>query len=409
MKKLLFLAAAVLIGLQACDKSNDDSDRGYVSEQAKQALAAKYPNASHVEWKVKNNYVVADFSISSARDLSAWFDNNGTWYMTESDITFDQLPEAVKTSFSTSQYASWRVDDVDQIERSATETVYVIEAENQQAEVDLYYAPNGVLVQEMVDVDTNDDDDYEDYIPVGLPVAIDNYLKTNYPDAKILDIDTEGQYTEVVILDGQVARALIFDSNYAWISTKTELRIADVPAAITQVLSASQYATYRVDEVDFYQTPASDYYRFELESATGDVKVDITTDGVLTVVGNTSDDRPTSGVNQTVNEFIAQKYAGAKIIESEYENGYLEVDIYHEGKEKTVRFNAANTWVDTQWDIRQSELPQAVMSAINLSHGSYKIDDIEYYQTPKGDYYKVELEKGDREVILHIKADGTLM
>lgn len=284
MKKLLFLAAAVLIGLQACDKSDDDSDRGYVSEQAKQALAAKYPNASGVEWEVKNKYVVAEFSIPSARELSAWFDNNGTWYMTETDITFDQLPEAVKTSFSTSQYAAWRVEDVDQIERNTTETIYVVEVENQQTEVDLQYAPNGVLIQATVDVDA--DDDYEDFIPVGLPVAIDSYLKTNYPDAKVLDVDIEGRYTEVDILDGQVTRELIFDSNYAWISTKTELRVADVPATITHVLSASPYAAYRIDEVDFYQTPASDYYRFELESATDEVTVNITTEGVLTVVGH---------------------------------------------------------------------------------------------------------------------------
>lgn len=204
--------------------------------------------------------------------------------MTETDITFEQLPETVRTSFSTGIYAAWRVEDVDKIERNATETVYIIEVENQQTEVDLQYAPNGVLIQETADVDA--DDYYEDLIPIGLPVAIDDYLKTNYPDAKIIDIDTEGQYTEVEILDGQVVRELVFDNNYAWISTKTEFRIADLPLAITQVLSASEYVAYRIDNVYFYQPPNSDYYRFELESATDEVTVDITTEGVLTVVGH---------------------------------------------------------------------------------------------------------------------------
>lgn len=127
--------------------------------------------------------------------------------------------------------------------------------------------------------------DKSDDVPVVLPEAVKTYLKTNYPDAKILDVDKMGRYTEVDILDGQVKRELVFDGDNAWVSTKTELRIANVPEAIIKVLNDSQYATYRVDDVDFYQTPASDYYRFELESAGVDVTIDISTEGVLTVVG----------------------------------------------------------------------------------------------------------------------------
>lgn len=409
MKKILFCAAIALVSLQACDISDDDQKRevNNVSQQAKQALNTKYPDANKVEWHSKNNYVIAEFSNTSSSELSAWFDDNGVWYMTESDIRFDQLPQVVKTSFSAGQYASWRVDDVDKIERNATETVYVIEVENKQLEIDLYYSSNGVLVKETVDADR--DYDYEDYIPAAQSSAIEAYLKTNYPNAKILEVDKEGTYTEVEILVGQVKRDLVFDNNYAWVYTKTEWRIADVPTAIIEVLRASEYVVYRIDDVDHYQTPASEYYRFDLESATGDVRVDITATGVLTVVDNTSDDLPSGGLNQSVNDFINQKYTGARIIETEYEKGYFEVDIYHENKEKTVRFNAANTWINTQWDIRLSELPQAVKAAIANTHTSYKIDDIEYFQTPNGEYFNVELEKGDSEVTLHIKADGTLI
>lgn len=280
MKKLLFYALAAMVSLQACDKSDDD--QVYVSPQAKEALTAKYPNAKGVHWQMKNGYVVAEFSTSSAREQSAWFDNNGTWYMTETDILFAQLPEAVKVSFADGQYASWRVEDIDKIERSATETVYVIEVENKQSEVDLYYSSEGILVKEMIDVD--DDYDYEDYIPAAPSAAIESYITTAYPNAKILDIDREGAYTEVEILDGRIKRELLFDKNDAWISTQTEIRAADVPEQITQVLKRSEYGSYRIDDVDFYQTPQGDYYRFELESGAKEVNVKITTDGVLTVV-----------------------------------------------------------------------------------------------------------------------------
>ena len=37
--------------------------------------------------------------------------------MTETDIPFSLLPDAVKAAFQQSQYSEWIVDDVDMIER----------------------------------------------------------------------------------------------------------------------------------------------------------------------------------------------------------------------------------------------------------------------------------------------------
>lgn len=417
MKKIVCFAAVAMMALQACEKSKETGQDSAVSEKAKQAMAAKYPGASNVTWQSKNGYVVATFSNAaqravSAEQLDAWFDNQGAWYMTETDIRFDQLPEAVKTAFAAGTYAAWLVDDVDKIERSGTETVYVIEVKQTETgrEMDLYYSPDGVLVKEMADVD--DDYDYEDYIPTPPSSTIESYLQTNYPNARILEIDHEGRYTEVEILDGVVKRELVFEGG-TWLRTKTEMRVADVPAEIMEVLRASDYADYRIEDVDYYIIATSEYYRFELKSASGDVDVEITKEGVLTLVGTEApdddDDYPGS-LNQSCTEFIAQKYPGARIVEQEYEHGYLEVEIWHENRKKTVRFNASNSWVDTQWDIRVSELPQAVKNAIaESSHATYQIDDVEYIQTPEGDYYEVELEKGEHEVTMRIKTDGTVM
>lgn len=106
--------------------------------------------------------MVADFSLAEARaagaaELSAWFDNGGAWYMTETDIPFAALPEAVQTAFNGSEYAAapWQVDDVDKLEREGVETIYVVEVEKREngnkTEVDLYYAPDGVLVKKIAD------------------------------------------------------------------------------------------------------------------------------------------------------------------------------------------------------------------------------------------------------------------
>ena len=111
-----------------------------------------------------------------------------------------------------------------------------------------------------------------------------------------------------------------------------------------------------------------------------------------------------------IKEFIASKYPNAKIIEIDYDKGLKEVEIYHENRKKEVYFNGKEEWVHTKWDVKESELPAAVVSAIRASqYSSYQIDDVEFIQTRNNEHYLVELEQGDREVELKITALGMIL
>ena len=422
MKKLLciFTLLCAVAGICAC--SDDSHGPGHATPQAEQALLAKYPTATDISWHYKHGYYIADFLSAATRaaapgllERKAWFDAAGKWYMTETELPFAMLPEAVRNAFSAGEYAAWHVDDVDMIEREGAETVYVIQVEDKSAgietEVDLYYSPDGVLVKKVADA--NKDYDYEDFIPALPAGAVSAYLTANYPDARILDIDFENGMTEVEILDGRTRRDLLFDAAGNWLRTKTEVTRAEVPAAVMQALAASQYATYRIDDIDHYRTPEGEFYRFELDSASGDIDIDIAPDGTITVVSADSD-VPGGGnqqmLDKTVREFIAKKYPGATVREFDYDDGLLEVEIVHEGRAKEVYFNGAGSWVKTEWDVRRNELPAPVASAVAASqYASWKIDDIEYVQTPSAEYYLIELEQGSSEVRLRITASGEIL
>ncbi len=414
---ILMLLACLFVAV-GCDKQDFDSPVEIpVSDKAKMALENMYPEATNITWSQKGEYAVANFSLPASRvkddnNLTAWFDNGGRWYMTETDILFSELPEAVQADFNASEYNSnsWQLEEVDKLEREGVETIFVIEVEKKEngveQEVDLYYSSDGVLVKKVVDADK--DYDYEDYIPSKPIEAIDEYIRVNYPNARIVEIDNEKGMTEVEIIDGRTPRELLFDGT-VWVYTKTEVRKADLPATIVQALEASPYATYRIDDIDYYQTPDKEFYRFDLESAQGDVKIDIALDGTLSVK------QPGDGNGQLVEtgitEFISTKYVGATILEYDYDrNGFIEVEIWHENREKSVVFNGQNAWVYTEWDIRRNELPNEVLTAIASSQwATMEIDNIEYIQTPTGDYYQVELESGAREVELRITTDGILL
>ena len=167
MKTLLYIStvACVVFGLYSCDK---DDDGHIANQQVKNALKTRYPSADHISWEMKNGYIVADFKAPapqnpSGKDVeySAWFDRNGTWYMTETDIPFALLPDAIKATFQQSEYARWIIDDVDMIEREKLETVYVIEVEGfdagRETEVGLYYSTDGILIKKIIDIDNDYD------------------------------------------------------------------------------------------------------------------------------------------------------------------------------------------------------------------------------------------------------------
>ena len=79
--------------------------------------------AGRVEWDWEDGYYVADF-YDDRYETEAWFTPGGEWVMTETDIPYAALPQAVKTAFEGSEYADWRVDDADQVERRDMETLY---------------------------------------------------------------------------------------------------------------------------------------------------------------------------------------------------------------------------------------------------------------------------------------------
>ena len=147
MKRKIFtflLVLGVAWSLHSCDNNDDESIAVPVELQS--TFSAKYPNATNVEWENKYGYYVADFY--DGHEASAWFTQDGKWQMTETDIPYSALPQAVKTSFEKSEYASWKKntihatypgrvddDDTEYVEEATGATYYLIDIENSEIDV----------------------------------------------------------------------------------------------------------------------------------------------------------------------------------------------------------------------------------------------------------------------------------
>ena len=277
MKNVILNAALFLtLGLFVIS-CNDDDDFSLDNSAVKSAFSSMYPEATKAEWEMKFTYYVAEFKLNNF-ETEAWFDTDASWVLTETDLNYATLPDSVVSSFEASEYATWKRDDIDMLERPETAPVYIIEVESGNTELDLYYAENGELMK------TESDSDNTDRIPAVLTSQILSTIETQYPDAAIADVETEDNNTlEVLINDNGTYREVYFDTTGAWLYTTTEIKQSEVPASITEALSSSEYASYSIDDVEILETEDGEYYLFELESGNTDVYVKISQEGVVSL------------------------------------------------------------------------------------------------------------------------------
>lgn len=286
MKKKLLLGALLMSGmlfLGACD--NDDSPKGNGSENVPQKVLAAFEKEygdAPVTWELKGDYAVANLTRTGE---TAWFEvSTALCGLKEVDVPFAQLPVAVKTAFEASGYKTWKVDDVDKLVRKDSETLYVIEAEQGEKEVDLYYTEAGVLMHEIFDVEEND---YESYFPQTPDTDVIAWVKEHLgADAKIVEYDKERNHFEVDVVADGLKHEVMFSANMEWLQTKTEFegrRLSNVPEAVMQAAKA-EYPKAVVEEVDWIRTAEGDFYCVELEEVLTDHDYQVFVDAVTNQV-----------------------------------------------------------------------------------------------------------------------------
>lgn len=420
LSKLALIAG--VFTLFACNETGNEPTISILPEAVVNNFNQMYPNATNISWEQKGEYAVASFSQPQTKaaehNTKAWFHmTSAEWGMTDTDIPFNMLPQAVLSAFNESEYskAPWTHDDeADKIQRKNAETLYVIDVEKTEngteTDIDLYYSEDGILVKTVVDAEK--DNDYENMLPQTPTSGIDAWLKENYPEARIIDIDKEDGLTEVEIIDNRLVREILFTASGEWLLTKTELQASNVPALVMDALKATeQFAKYpKIDDIDEYITKANGtYYKFELESNYGSTDVYIAADGNVIDKPALPENTPSITVDKVLQDAVEKLYPSAVIVGKEYDDGYLCLEVRHEGYEKEIRFNGKMEWAGSSWDMNWTAVPEIIKNAVNNEFANAKVDDdIEYHHLPANSFYEVEVEQGGKDWVLHISDNGTI-
>ena len=155
LKMYLALLAMGMLSLQGCNDDDDDLPNSKVPEAVRNAFDSSFSNTANLSWETKTvsqgQYYKAEFNNKSDNGYKTevWYTADGSWYMTETEMPYSDIPQAIKTSFESSKYASWKRDnEVERIERAGTEKeiIYIIEVESaQDVDMDLHPVPIPLL------------------------------------------------------------------------------------------------------------------------------------------------------------------------------------------------------------------------------------------------------------------------
>lgn len=148
MKQSLFIVAALAFSLFACAQTPPKSVTDNFSSKFSGATKVKWDQEEANEWE-------AEFKMSGS-EMSASFDNSGTWLETEKEIKEKDLPAAVTKTIS-EKYAGYDVDEVAEIQKPGF-SGYEIGLEKGEEMLEIQVNPNGTIAQ-VKKVEEEDDED----------------------------------------------------------------------------------------------------------------------------------------------------------------------------------------------------------------------------------------------------------
>ncbi len=114
-------------------------------------------------------------------------------------------------------------------------------------------------------------------------------------------------------------------------------------------------------------------------------------------------------IPETVLNAFNQKFPNAKKVEWEMENDKeWEAEFKMNGKEYSANFSVIGEWLETEYEIKESQIPKEVRSILDQNFKDYEIEEAEITETAAGSSYEFEIEVDEEEFEVVINAQGEL-
>jgi hypothetical protein len=146
MKKIGVLLIAAMFSTTVFSQADNKIDNSRVPQAVSSSFATKYPTVKKIVWYRDNDAYAARFYVRT-EPCTARFSEKGEWLAETRKVSFGELRNNVRNSFSQGKFAGWQAHEVNEIQERNKEVQYRIHIRNgmDQSERQLYYDSKGQL------------------------------------------------------------------------------------------------------------------------------------------------------------------------------------------------------------------------------------------------------------------------
>lgn len=124
-KMMMLLAASAVLFAVACDKDDEVNPIDQLDAATLEAVMNLYPAGNVVDVDTYQDFIEVEVMDGmTSRDV--YFDKQGNWLRTETDVRPTELPSAVTNAIAASEHAALRIDDAEWVE-TPDGNYYVVE------------------------------------------------------------------------------------------------------------------------------------------------------------------------------------------------------------------------------------------------------------------------------------------
>lgn len=148
MKNIPYCILAIVLITGSLSACSQDLKEAQVPAAARATFKKLHPDTNVLEWEfIKRIQLYEAEFISKSIKYEAYFTRDGRWVRTERDIMEADLPQEVLAGLAKTEYAAWKIDDVEEHQSPEHSLFYEIEVEQGNQEVYLYFLPDGKLIR----------------------------------------------------------------------------------------------------------------------------------------------------------------------------------------------------------------------------------------------------------------------
>jgi len=111
---------------------------------------------------------------------------------------------------------------------------------------------------------------------------------------------------------------------------------------------------------------------------------------------------------EAVSKAFSDKFGTVKGLKWDQEDDEWEAEFKMNGTEMSASFDQSGTWLETETEIKEKDLPENIMNAVNAQFEGWEIEEAEKIETPDFKGYELAIEQDENEKEILVSEDGNI-